>query len=828
MADENIGVRLRVLGRLGFSREMAKAEESVEDFADEAKRADTHIRTSTDSTKGWTDSLRKFNINMSAASNIMKLLKLPVFIAGARFAAGALTQLAGAAVALVSALAPVAGVLATLPAFLSASGLAMATLALGGKDLANVLKKQLEPTLGDLQKIVAQRLTPALSANLDKLLTTFGPLARRTIGAVSDELAKLSTRATSMLQRPGTKGDVSDFLGLSTDLIRTGGRSVLHLADAFRAVVMAAMPLTRWLSRMGLELSKNIEHFFESQRASDGLATFFDMVKERLKLVGRLLSNFGRIFSVIFTESMPAGEKILRFFVRQIGQLAKWFEENRKEVRAWFNETVPVFKQAFKLIGAVIAGFFSIGKGVDSAGLFKSLRKDLLPAIVELGKSGTDQLVKDIIGLATAAADLMKVAGESGVLRAFVRGLTGVMNVFRWILNHVPGAGGVAGTFASFVGIVGAIPVLKLKHFVTLFKTGLPNLLKWITKTDSLGAALKVLGGGFMRIAKGAIPFLMRAVMGLFTLIMAHPFVAIAVAIGILVFFIIKNWDKIWPVVKRVWNWIQDKVGAVAKWIGDRISTLVGWIVNLWQNTRDKTINIWNGVLDWFRNLPSKIKNFFANAGQWLIDAGRRVIGGFINGLQGAVKKVPSSLMSAFKGAAGAFLPGAGLLADQLGDGFGIAGPGGGGSAVAMANKAITAVPGYQTITNSYRSPARNAAVGGAENSYHMDTNNPAADIGGENLRAIYSYLSRFPHRELIDEGDHIHVADQGAVVRGPATVKIGNISEALSFTPLTGSGAKNKGTAVNNFYFNISGVNDPTRIGRALEKYVSDRLARQ
>ncbi len=96
MADDTLGVRLRVLGRLAFSREMKAAEGDVESFADEAERADTSIRTTTKSTDNWTNSLKGLNIRFEAFGNVIKLVKFPVLIAGARFAAAAIAQLGGA------------------------------------------------------------------------------------------------------------------------------------------------------------------------------------------------------------------------------------------------------------------------------------------------------------------------------------------------------------------------------------------------------------------------------------------------------------------------------------------------------------------------------------------------------------------------------------------------------------------------------------------------------------------------------------------------------------------------------------------------------------
>lgn len=108
------------------------------------------------------------------------------------------------------------------------------------------------------------------------------------------------------------------------------------------------------------------------------------------------------------------------------------------------------------------------------------------------------------------------------------------------------------------------------------------------------------------------------------------------------------------------------------------------------------------------------------------------------------------------------------------GDGPGFAvPPAAGGSAAALAKAAMAATPGRQYITSTYRSPAHNARVGGSPTSYHMDRNNPAHDIGGENLGLVYAVLQRMggyrellgPPNDPVGHGDHVHVAHGGGEV---------------------------------------------------------------
>jgi hypothetical protein len=120
------------------------------------------------------------------------------------------------------------------------------------------------------------------------------------------------------------------------------------------------------------------------------------------------------------------------------------------------------------------------------------------------------------------------------------------------------------------------------------------------------------------------------------------------------------------------------------------------------------------------------------------------------------------------------------------------------GTPSAMASAAMKAVAGFQTITSGY-------GLGDSDSYHSMAPPWNAVDIGGTNLRGVFNHRARrFGNnvRELIyehtliekgqrfhyapdDHFDHIHVADMGKIVKGPALIAQGNLTEA--HIPLTG-----------------------------------------
>ena len=73
---------------------------------------------------------------------------------------------------------------------------------------------------------------------------------------------------------------------------------------------------------------------------------------------------------------------------------------------------------------------------------------------------------------------------------------------------------------------------------------------------------------------------------------------------------------------------------------------------------------------------------------------------------------------------------------------------------------------GGERITSTYRSPAKNAAVNGVSNSYHMRRGPDGKALARDSVpppgMSMSEYYSRIkalnPGLDVINEGDHIHI----------------------------------------------------------------------
>lgn len=95
--------------------------------------------------------------------------------------------------------------------------------------------------------------------------------------------------------------------------------------------------------------------------------------------------------------------------------------------------------------------------------------------------------------------------------------------------------------------------------------------------------------------------------------------------------------------------------------------------------------------------------------------------------------------------------------------------PPAGGSVEEMQSTISAVLPGAR-FTSGLRTPERNRAVGGAPNSYHL--RGQALDIvppaGMTTAQAAEAIRASGQYEEVIDEGDHVHVAWSGQKARAP------------------------------------------------------------
>lgn len=165
--------------------------------------------------------------------------------------------------------------------------------------------------------------------------------------------------------------------------------------------------------------------------------------------------------------------------------------------------------------------------------------------------------------------------------------------------------------------------------------------------------------------------------------------ISLIIALGAVVYSVIKNWDKIaawfkklwdaivgifkaaWEAIKKVWStvtgwfsnlWGGIKAGAGKAWEGIKNTinkaregvqkawgSVKGWFSNLWGNVKSGISNAWGGIKDWFSNLQpvewmrgawENVGTFFENLCPRFYEWGKNLLQGLWNGITSMVDKI--------------------------------------------------------------------------------------------------------------------------------------------------------------------------------------------
>lgn len=320
------------------------------------------------------------------------------------------------------------------------------------------------------------------------------------------------------------------------------------------------------------------------------------------------------------------------------------------------------FTSGFKGIGSLIAnnpilGTVAIGIGstlaILAAPAFASAFSAALIGGAGLGVIGLGAFIlKDDPEVRAAASSLGKTAKET--LRAAAEPmkepLIGAMGIFEQMIRDVG-----PDLTEMFMAIAPAIEPLArglsgfvkeaLPGFIELMKVAAPFLSDLENTLPRFGEHV----GQFLSIIAEAGP-----AASLFFRDFLHIIGIVLVTFG----YVIEGLSRMYAASRDTWLLIGDlfrmaALGILAA-VKDMISffgRLRDFIAGVWRTVKQDT----GSAIAFFRempgkvvsalsSIPGKVKGIFSGAGQWLVDAGRNIIAGLINGIKGMIPSLSGAL----------------------------------------------------------------------------------------------------------------------------------------------------------------------------------------
>lgn len=262
--------------------------------------------------------------------------------------------------------------------------------------------------------------------------------------------------------------------------------------------------------------------------------------------------------------------------------------------------------------------------------------------------------------------------------------LQGVLNLFKMVQPYVQQFADKFTGLGVSIGDVGPVIAQVTSLFspfglvLKALQPILPDLIKSVSGlasqiSDFLGSAFKQVMPLVMQIAAQLIQLTVSVIRPLLPvagqLIQAVIKLAEAIlpVVGSLLPPMVSLLKALLPVVMPLASFLSSVLVVAIKLVAGVLVTVINAVTNTitWFSKLTASVaNSGSGISDWFKKLPSLILNAVSNAGQWLVDAGKNIIQGLINGISSMIGSVTrtvtgigSSVVNTFKSLLGIHSP---------------------------------------------------------------------------------------------------------------------------------------------------------------------------
>ena len=447
----------------------------------------------------------------------------------------AVGQLAGGAVAMVSALAPAVGLLGSIPGMAMGAAAAMGTLVLGfgglggalkaaskaeealteeqqkaraemsaseraAADYADALAKlpketqsfakylvSLKPKLNQLKAAAAKGLMPGAEAGLKSVMKLF-PTVAKSVASMGKSFGDSFKALGAAMASKDYKTKFENVMGSNNKIAKVFATGMKDAALILLSVADAARPLTEWLVKLAGGWLKNRREVLETAKGMQKLRDFLDKTKLTLQTWGNIFKNIGVGLKNIGVIGYDSGQKLTESFENATKKFKEWTEKdyNQTKLKKFFDdskETVEGLGRIVNSLGGILGGLVMPDEGdAPGSGFVKAL-EGMMPTLESIIKTLSENMGTGIID---AIKSLLE-AFDSFLQNGGAEALGTFSDVVATLADGVKKFVEIPGAAETVAGIAVAFGAFKALKFMSA-----------ITGITSLGGAIR----GFYRDAK--------------------------------------------------------------------------------------------------------------------------------------------------------------------------------------------------------------------------------------------------------------------------------------------------------------------------------------
>jgi hypothetical protein len=446
----------------------------------------------------------------------------------------------------------------------------------------------LAPVLESLGKALGRIVEPAA-----RIATALGPGVTSLIDGLGAALEKLGPGLESVAQ--GLSKAFADPR-MSTALVDLGKA----LSDVLIAATPLIPPLARLVTLFANAFGRNLTTAAPIiGKAADALAVLLDKVIDVADWVNRLANQFSRW---LYLDTIGG---LLRDVGEAAGKLVRWFSDLGDTISSL---QLSDFTDALSRVASAVGRWFSDLGSQASSGLssfvdsviawFQALPGRIVTALQQLPQQ-LWQLFSDAFLFAATAIG----TGIGYIVGALI------------VLPIV-----IVQTLATLGSLLWDLLAHAFEFATTAIVTGIDNALVWVMALPGrIMAALASLQSMLGEWARSAWEW--------------------ASTTGL-------------NAAESILAWAVGLPGRIVAAVGSLASSLGGWASNAWNSARSAMVSSAESILSWVSTLPGRIVSALGNLGSLLVESGRALIRGFIDGLVsmiGTVQDTASNIVQSVK-----------------------------------------------------------------------------------------------------------------------------------------------------------------------------------
>lgn len=428
-----------------------ESRSEMDRFGDAAMRADNKIKKSIGGKNSGLFGMINFGFRFKA---LFSFFKWGVIADGITAIGSSIAALGGAAVAGVSAMTPLLGVVGAAPGLIGALGQSMAVLKMGFKGLSEVTKPLFDKLNADINKVIG----PSLQKLATGMLSANGAI-RNGLLATARQIKPAIKDLDQYLNKGAGKGQLGSFMQNNAQIAGKLSTLAVPGMKALFAVIKAATPMTNMLVDKFTAFGTKLADL--TTKSGPAMTSFFNNAGRIFMNTTHVLGDFAKGLYTIGKLSVGLGGSMGNGIMKIASDFRAWTESaaGQNRIKQFFEDIRPPLQAAWKLLVAVGQAFGRIsvsGKGMEAlTKTFDSLRGTLVPTLEKILTAAQGEMIPKLAEALGNIVDIMNNLKMAEILGGFTRALAVISSVVAVLPGPVKDLLGILVTTAALVKIIG-------------------------------------------------------------------------------------------------------------------------------------------------------------------------------------------------------------------------------------------------------------------------------------------------------------------------------------------------------------------------------------